>query len=102
MNHREPPGTTGNHRGPPGPPMIRRILSAAALCVFCLALVSTRVVLSSRALWQEGQGALHGGDVTSAVRSFGRAARMYAPGNPYSERALGQLLAIGQRAEASA
>jgi hypothetical protein len=72
--------------------MKRRLLEAAALTAICLALVVVRVVWSARVEWQAARA--QSGD--EEVRALGRAARLYAPGNPYSRRALDRLAAIGR------
>jgi hypothetical protein len=56
---------------------------AVALTLICLALVTVRVVWSSRSAWQAAQSAT--GD--ERTTELGRAARLYAPGNPYARRA---------------
>jgi tetratricopeptide (TPR) repeat protein len=62
----------------------------------CLLVVVVRVTVPSRALWLAGEAAQKKGDLDQAIREFGRAARMYAPGNPYSERALLHLVRLGE------
>jgi hypothetical protein len=79
----------------------RRLASGAAVAAFCLAVVVVRVVASARAEYREGEVALARGDVSEAVVRLRRAARWYAPGNPYPRRALDRLAEIAARAEAA-
>lgn len=78
---------------------LRRIAPYVGVGLLCLAMVVGRVVHSSRVLWQAGAASLAEGKAEQAVVYFGRAARMYAPGNPYAAQALGALLELGQGAE---
>lgn len=65
---------------------------AAAVVAVALAIVTVRVVWSSRAEWKAAESAQ--GD--ERVAHLGRAARLYAPGNPYSRRALDALAEMGR------
>jgi hypothetical protein len=78
---------------------LRRIAPYVGVGLLCLAMVVGRVVHSSRALWQAGTASLAEGQAGQAVVFFGRAARMYAPGNPYAARALAALMEQGRGAE---
>jgi hypothetical protein len=77
---------------------MNRALKAAAVFAILLAIVVVRVVWSSRSEWRAAQSA-HGDD---EVLRLGRAARLYAPGNPYSRRAVARLAAIGREDPARA
>lgn len=89
---------------------VRKVLPVAVAVGLLLGVVVGRVVLSSRAAYQEGQAAeraarhaknpKHKRAVLSrAVVYYRRAARWYAPGNRYGVRALDRLEAIGRQAE---
>ena len=71
---------------------MRRALQATALVAIVLAIVAARVVWSSRGEWRAAQGAT--GD--EELAHLGRAARLYAPGNPWARRALDKLATIGR------
>jgi hypothetical protein len=62
------------------------------MVLICLALVAVRVVWSSRSEWKSAEAAT--GEMK--LIHLGRAARMYAPGNPYSRRALSALAEAGR------
>jgi hypothetical protein len=63
-----------------------------ALLAILAAIVAVRVVWSSRGEWRAAQAAA--GD--DEIVHLGRAARLYAPGNPYSRRAVEKLAAVGR------
>ena len=65
---------------------------ALGLAALALAIVSVRVVWSSRGEWKAAQSST--GD--EQLAHLGRAARLYAPGNPYSRRALDELARLGR------
>jgi hypothetical protein len=67
-------------------------LRGLALVLVCLAIVTVRVVWSSRVQWRAAQSA--SGD--ERIAALGRAARLYAPGNPYARRALASLTELGR------
>ena len=67
-------------------------MQAIALVAMLLAIVAARVVWSSRGEWRAASAAT--GD--DELAHLGRAARLYAPGNPYSRRAVDKLAAIGR------
>ena len=71
---------------------MRGVVQALALIAILLAIVSVRVVWSSRTEWRAAVAAT--GD--DEILHLGRAARLYAPGNPYSRRAVDRLAAIGR------
>lgn len=70
----------------------------AALGVL-LAVLAVRVVTGSRAELGRGEALEAEGDPDAAILAYRRAARLYAPGNPYVPAALARLAAIGERAE---
>jgi hypothetical protein len=69
-----------------------RALQAASVVALLLAIVTVRVVWSSHGEWRAAQAA--SGD--DEIAHLGRAARLYAPGNPYSRRAVEKLAAIAR------
>lgn len=69
------------------------------LAALVLALVTTRVVWSSRVEWHVAQSRLRAGDHAQAIDHWGRAARLYAPANPYSSRSRQALAAVATEAE---
>ena len=71
---------------------MRGAVRALALFAILLAIVAVRVVWSSRGEWRAAASA--SGD--DELMHLGRAARLYAPGSPYSRRALDKLAAIGR------
>jgi len=70
----------------------------AALGVL-LAVLAVRVVTSSRAELARGEALEAEDDPDAAILAYRRAARLYAPGNPYVPAALARLATIGERAE---
>ncbi len=80
---------------------MRTGLRALAVVVIGLVIVTARVLWSSHVEWREGEALLARGESARAVDRFGRAARLYAPGNPWSSRALDRIEEIAQRAEAA-
>lgn len=70
-----------------------RVVRGAALVAILLAIVAVRVVWSSRGEWRAAVSSTGGDD---EIAHLGRAARLYAPGNPYSRRAVEKLAAIGR------
>jgi hypothetical protein len=73
-------------------------VQALALVAILVAIVAARVVWSSRGEWRAAVAAT--GD--DELAHLGRAARLYAPGNPYSRRAVDKLAAIGREDPARA
>lgn len=71
---------------------MRGVAQALALFAILAAIVAVRVVWSSRGEWRAAQAAA--GD--DEIAHLGRAARLYAPGNPYSRRAVDKLAQIGR------
>jgi hypothetical protein len=71
---------------------MKRAVRACALVAVLLAIVAARVVWSSRGEWKAATAAT--GD--EEIAHLGRAARLYAPGNPYARRALDRLATIGR------
>jgi hypothetical protein len=74
--------------------MLKSALKAAALVLIALALVTVRVVWSSHSEWKAAEAATG----EQRLVHLGRAARLYAPGNPYSRRALDALADAGRAA----
>jgi hypothetical protein len=70
---------------------MRGAIRAVSFFAILLAIVAVRVVWSSRGEWRAAIAA--SGD--DELVHLGRAARLYAPGNPYSRRAVEKLAAIG-------
>jgi len=68
------------------------------LFAILLAIVAVRVVWSSRGEWRAAVSSSGEAEITH----LGRAARLYAPGNPYSRRAVDKLAAIGRQDPARA
>jgi hypothetical protein len=68
---------------------LKTALKAAAMALIVLALITVRVVWSARAEWRAASG-------DQRIVHLGRAARLYAPGNPYSRRALDALADAGR------
>lgn len=71
---------------------MRGALQALALLAILGAVAAARVVWSSRAHWRASQAVAD----DAQLEELGRAARLYAPGNPYSRRAVEELAAIGR------
>jgi hypothetical protein len=67
------------------------------LTAIVLAIVTVRVLTSSRAEWRAAEGLA--GD--EAIDHYGRAARLYTPGNPWSRRALDKLEETARAREAA-
>ena len=65
-----------------------------------LVLWTARVVIQSRAELRDAEAQLAARDFEAALESFGRAARLDAPGNPWSRRALERLAELAAGAEA--
>lgn len=78
---------------------LRPALRGLAALGVLLAVLGVRVVTGSRAELSRGESLEATGDLDAAILAYRRAARLYAPGNPYSAAALGRLAAIGARAE---
>lgn len=73
----------------------------AAVAGVVLLVLAVRVVTSSRAELAEGDRMRAAGQREAAVVHYRRAARWYAPQNPYSDEALSKLGSIGREAEES-
>jgi hypothetical protein len=71
---------------------MRRVAVVAAVVALALAMLAVRVVWSSRRELGAAEAAV--GD--ARITRLGLAARLYAPGNPYSRRALDELAAVGR------
>lgn len=77
----------------------RTAAKVAAVAGVILVVLAVRVVTSSKAELDEGDELRESGDRVAAVACYRRAARWYAPGNPYSADALARLARIGTEAE---
>ncbi|HEY2748379.1 MAG TPA: hypothetical protein VGL86_27335 [Polyangia bacterium] len=77
---------------------MRGAVRVVGLFAILLAIVAVRVVWSSRGEWRAAVA--ESGD--QEIVHLGRAARLYAPGNPYSRRAVDKLAAIGRQDPARA
>ena len=86
----------------PPPTLRRRGATIAALLAVVLGLLTLRVVLSSRQALHEAVSLHAAGDVDEAIVHYRRAARWYAPGNPYSSEAIAHLEGIALQAEREA
>jgi hypothetical protein len=64
------------------------------------AAVAARVSISSRAAVHAGLAALERADERAAVREFQRAVRLFVPGSPFVEQAVGQLRGLAEAAAA--
>jgi hypothetical protein len=71
----------------------------AGIIAFGLAVITLRVLVSSRSEFRAAAQSERSGDVPETITHLRRAARWYAPGNPYVRRALAELETIAVRAE---
>ncbi len=78
---------------------LRRIARGVAVAGVILAVLAVRVVTSAHAELIRGEALMARGDPDSAILAFRRAARFYAPGNPYSNEGLRHLWRVGTAAE---
>jgi hypothetical protein len=81
--------------------LLRRAGRGACLAGIFLGVIAVRVVTSSRAELLSGDALMAAGDADVAIPHYRRAARWYAPLNPYTARALDALAEIAREAEAS-
>lgn len=81
-------------------PYLRRAGHVAGMIGVLLLVLTVRVVTASSTEFAEGTRLRERGDVDAAIAHLRRAARWYAPGNPYNARALDELTAIGVQAAA--
>lgn len=72
---------------------------AAAVVLLLLLVFTARVVLQSRAELRAAEAQLAAGEAEGAVETLGRAARLHAPGNPFSSAALDRLESIAVAAD---
>ena len=70
---------------------MKKIAQAVALMLIAFALITVRVIWSSRAEFRAAEESV--GEMK--IIHYGRAARLYTPGNPYSRRALDALAQDG-------
>lgn len=79
--------------------MKRKLLTAAIVVGFCLAVVVTRAVWQGRGALDAGDEALQANDTESAIRHWRRAARWYVPLAPHVADAYDRLEALAALAE---
>lgn len=79
--------------------MKRRVFGALGVVGVVLLVVAVRVVVSSHSELEHGKAALARNDTEAARVHLRRAARWYAPGNPYSTEALDRLARMANEAE---
>ncbi len=77
---------------------MRRVAGVVGFVLLCLLLPVTRVVWSSHSELRAGDRA---SSPTEQIFHYGLAARLYAPGNPYSEQALARLTDEGRKGSRS-
>ncbi len=82
-----------------GRPWASRALRALGVAGVLLSLLALRVVAASAEELRQARHLEDGGHLAEAIAHHRRAARWYAPGNPYAEEALARLETIGLRAE---
>lgn len=80
-------------------PLVRLAMRTLGVAGVLLAVVAVRVVVSSHQELEEARRLEAKNDVTSAVVHYRRAARWYAPGNPFVVEALDALKRIAEAAE---
>ncbi len=85
--------------GPLSARNLRRSSRVLAVIGVILIVVATRVVLSSRSELANGDQAREQSDLEAALVHYRRAAKWYAPGNPYCTDALERLADMGRDAE---
>ena len=79
---------------------LRILARTLALAGVLLAVIAARVVSSSHGELARAERLMSRDDMDAAILGYRRAARLYAPGNPYSTRALDRLAEIATAAEA--
>lgn len=79
--------------------MKRRLITAAIVIGFCLAVVVTRAVWQGRGALDDGDRALEAHDSEEAIRGWRRAARWYVPLAPHVSDAYDRLEALAALAE---
>lgn len=79
--------------------MKRKLVTAAIVIGFCLAVVVTRAVWQGRGALEDGDRALEANDTEEAIRSWRRAARWYVPLAPHVSDAYERLEELAQLAE---
>ena len=79
--------------------MKRKLVTAAIVVGFCLAVVVTRAVWQGRGALDEGDRALAANDSEEAIRGWRRAARWYVPLAPHVSDAYDRLEALAALAE---
>lgn len=78
---------------------MRSVARVLAIAGVVLAVLAVRVVTGARAELRRGDRLAAAQNVDGAILAYRRAARWYAPGNPYDEEALDKLAAIGAETE---
>ncbi len=78
---------------------LRPALRVLAVLGVLFAVLAVRVVTGSRAELRRGEQLLAQRDPDAAILALRRAARAYAPGNPYGVEALERLWSVGAEAE---
>ena len=79
--------------------MKKKLVTAAIVVGFCLAVVVTRAVWQGRGALDAGDRALEGKDSEEAIRHWRRAARWYVPLSPHVSDAYDRLEALAALAE---
>jgi hypothetical protein len=77
----------------------RKLVTAAIVVGFCLAVVVTRAVWQGRGALDDGDRALAASDTEEAIRDWRRAARWYVPLAPHVSDAYDRLEALAELAE---
>jgi hypothetical protein len=79
--------------------MKRKVVTAAIVVGFCLAVVVTRAVWQGRGALDDGDSALEANETEEAIRGWRRAARWYVPLAPHVSDAYDRLEALANLAE---
>lgn len=79
---------------------VQKALRIVAVVAMLLAVVAVRVVLASRGELQQGDALREAGDPAGAIVHYRRAAKWYAPGNPFCVEAMDALAGIAGEVEA--
>ena len=79
--------------------MKKKLITAAIIVGFCLAVVVTRAVWQGRGALDDGDRALEANDTEEAIRGWRRAARWYVPLAPHVSDAYDRLESLAQLAE---
>lgn len=79
--------------------LLRTVLRAFAVAGVLSAVLAVRIVSASQAELHRAERLRMRDDLDGAILGYRRAARLYAPGNPYSKLALDRLAALARQAE---